>query len=131
MKKPAVKLETIDVTGVNLKSAKLMFGIQVDNPNDFALKVDSVKYDIELGGKHMTTESIDTPTEVGANAKTIVQLPLTIQIADIFNSIGDFLKNDATAYRVKGAARVGLFSLPFDESGEFKIIGNEVKHFKK
>lgn len=131
MKKPAVKLETVKVEDVNFKTAKFMFGIQVDNPNEFPLKVDSVKYDIELAGKHMTTESIDTPTEVGANTKTIVQLPLTVQIADLFNGIGDFLRNDKTAYRVHGAARVGLFSLPFDEAGEFRITDKEVQHIKK
>lgn len=131
MKKPIVKLETVEVKDANIKSANLMFGIQVENPNDFPLKVDSVKYDIEIGGKHMTTESIDTPTEVAGLSKSIVQLPLTLKYSDIFHSLGDFLKNDMTAYRVKGAARVGMFNLPFDEAGEFKIKDGEVKHFKK
>lgn len=131
MKKPEVKLETVNVQDATMKGAKILFGIKVANPNSFPLRVDSVKYDIEIGGKQMSTESIDTPTEVAANATQIVQLPLTVQFADIFEGIGAFLRNDMTSYRVKGAARIGLFSLPFDESGEFRIRDGEIQHQKK
>lgn len=131
MKKPTVKLDTIEVKDAGIKSANLLFGVAVDNPNDFPLRVDSVKYDVEIGGRHVTTEAIDTPTEVAANAKSVVQLPLTVQFADIFSSIGDFLRNDMTAYRIKGAARIGVLTLPFDESGEFRLKDGKVQHLKK
>jgi LEA14-like dessication related protein len=131
MQKPIAKLESVDVEKVDTKGAQLMFSLEVENPNDFALRVDSVKYQIEIGGKMMSTESINTPTEVAGKSTSIVRLPLTVQFADIFTSIGDFLRNEKTTYRLKGNARVGIFSLPFDESGEFKLLEGEVKHIKK
>lgn len=131
MKKPSAKLDTVNVEKVDMKGAKLLFKVEVENPNDFPLKVDSVKYQIEIDGRKMSTESIDTPSEVAAKSKSIVQLPLTVQFADIFTSIGDFLRNESTTYRLKGSARVGIFSLPFDEAGEFKLSEGEVKHVKK
>lgn len=131
MEKPKAKLESVDVKNVDIKGAKMLFNVEVENPNDFALKVDSVKYEVEIGGRKMSTEAITTPSEVAAKSKAIVPLPLTLQFADVFSSIGDFLRNEKTTYRLKGSARVGIFSLPFDETGEFQLTEGEIKHSKK
>jgi LEA14-like dessication related protein len=130
MKKPTTKLDSVEVKKLDTKGAQLMFGLAVENPNDFKLRVESVKYEIEIGGRKMTTESITTPTEVGPNTKSVVQLPITVQFADVFSSIGDFLRNEKTTYRIKGSARVGIISVPFDEKGEFKLAEGEIQHSK-
>ncbi len=131
MEKPKIELDSVEVKETDLKSAKLLFGVAVDNPNDFPLRVDAVKYDIEIGGRPMSTQAINTPTEVGAKTKSVVQLPLTVQFADVFSSIGDFLRNDKTAYKIKGAAQIGVLSLPFEEAGEFRLKSGEIQHFRK
>ena len=130
MQKPIAKHDSVEVKTIDTKGAQMLFNVEVENPNDFALKVDSVKYEVEIGGKKMSTETIDKPSEVAGKSKTVVQLPLTLQFADIFTSIGSFLKNEKTNYRLKGSARVGVFSLPFDESGEFKLTEGKIQHSK-
>lgn len=131
MEKPKAKLDSVEVKNVDIKGAQLLFNVEVENPNDFALKVDSVKYEVEIGGKKISTDSVDAPAEVQGKSKTTVALPLTLQFADVFTSIGNFLKNEKTTYRLKGSAKVGIFSLPFDESGEFKLTEGEIEHVKE
>jgi LEA14-like dessication related protein len=130
MQKPVARLDSVDVQNVDIKGAKVLFNVEVENPNDFAIKVDSVKYEVEIGGRKISTDSISTPTEVAGKTKSTVRLPLTLQFADVFSSIGDFLRNEKTTYRLKGAARVGIFSLPLDETGEFKLTEGKIEHSK-
>ena len=131
MEKPKAELKTVEVKNADGKGALLLFGIEVENPNPFPLKVDSVQYVVELAGRKLAEEKIDTPTEVAAKSTAVVQLPMRLMYADLFTSIGDFLRNDFAAYRLKGSARFGFFNLPFDESGQFKIENGVITHVKK
>ena len=131
MKKPVVELKEVEMANADAKGANLLFNVQVMNPNDFALEVDSVRYAIEIGGKQIAQEEITEITKVAANTTGIVKIPLKVLYADIFSSIGDFLRNEATAYRLKGSASIGLLNLPFDETGGFKIEKGQLIHLKK
>lgn len=131
MKKPVVELKEVEMANADAKGANLLFNIQVMNPNDFALEVDSIRYAIEIGGKQIAQEEIKDATKVDANTTGIVKIPLKVLYADIFTSIGDFLRNESTAYRLKGSASVGMLSLPFDETGGFKIEKGQFIHIKK
>jgi LEA14-like dessication related protein len=46
IEKPVVKLSQVDVREATPLGATLDFAVSVQNPNDFALKVDGVKYDV-------------------------------------------------------------------------------------
>ncbi len=131
MQKPKAELATIEVKSTDGKGTLLLFGIRVENPNPFPLKVDSVQYEVEIAGRKLAEEKIAQPTEVAAKSTAIVQLPMRLKFADLFSSIGELLRNDFAAYRLKGSAQVGLFNLPFDESGQFKIENGMITHIKK
>lgn len=121
IQKPKVNLQSVKIKNIDLKSASLTFALEVENQNPFELKVDSVRYDVELGEKQLATESILKPLSVGANSKTVIELPLTVQISDIFRSVGDFLENKAITYRIKGFAKSGIFNIPFEHQGDLSI----------
>lgn len=121
VEKPKVQLENVKVAGLDGSGGKLLFLVKVENPNGFALKVDSVRYDIELENKAFSSGKIETPTEVAANSSRVVEIPIAFLYRDLFTGVMDFVSRKRSSYRIKGAASVGVFNVPFDEKGELKL----------
>ena len=98
-----------------------MFGVGVENPNAFALRLDALKYDLEIGGKAIGSGKIEQPAEVAARSKGVVDVPVPVKFADLFSSIQDLMTKTTSDYRVRGEAQFGLVTIPFDEKGQLKL----------
>jgi len=121
VEKPKVTLDHIGLKEVSALGATVLFAIQVENPNGFALKVDSVHYDAEVGGRPMSAGAIQNIAAVPAHGKAIIELPVPIKYLDVFTSLLDFVQSRSTTYHVKGDATFGVVTVPFEQKGEFKL----------
>lgn len=121
VEKPKVALARIGLKDMTSSGATVVFGVEVDNPNPFALKLDALRYDLEIGGKAIGSGKLDQPAEVAANTKGIVDVPVPVKFDALFNSISELMSKTTSDYRVRGEAQFGLFSIPFDEKGELKL----------
>ncbi len=118
---PKVELSRIGIKDLGANGATVMLGIQVANPNPFELKVDSLKYNLEVGGKAIGTGQIPSAVRVAGHATDIIDIPVTVKFEDLFSSAFDFLQKNSTSYRVTGEARSGLLTVPFDRTGDLKL----------
>ena len=121
VEKPKVALSSLALKDVGPNGATLVFGVEVENPNPFALKLDALHYDLELGGRAIGSGQIEKPSEVAAHAKGVVDVPVPVKFADLFSSLSEFLTKTTTRYRVKGEASFGMLVVPFDEKGDLKL----------
>jgi len=131
IQKPKVKLESVNVQNAGLAGATLLFGLNVDNPNGFPLKVDGLKYNLEVDGRQITDGELKGPTEVAANSASVIQVPIALTYKEVFGSMAGLLRNQAAPYRVRGAAKLGFFSIPFDEDGVLAFENGSLKARKK
>lgn len=121
IKEPKVEVSRVSLTNLNASGGTIVLGVKVDNPNSFAIKLDELKYDLEIAGKKLSAGELPKPAEVGGNASTVVDVPVPVKFNELFSSAMDFLSKSSTAYRVSGEARFGLITLPFDKTGEMKL----------
>ncbi len=121
IEKPKVALDKVNVSDVRADGATILFGVLVDNPNPFALMVDSVKYDVEIGGKHLSSGVLDKGAQVAAKAQSIIEIPVAVKYSDVFTGLSMLMNNGKSNYRLKGEAAVGLITIPFDHTGELKL----------
>ncbi len=131
MDPPKIEIQGVRVENAGWEGAKLLFAVHVANPNPYALQVDGVDYSVELGGKQVAKESIQSKLAVDAKSSTVLQLPLTVKFTDLFESLNTIFKAELITYRLKGSAKVGLFSIPFDETGKLKYEGGSLKSQEK
>lgn len=132
MAKPKVSIKDIDVKSIDIKGADLLFNVIVENPNEFSIKVDSLRYDIEIGGENVGGQQIKNPTEIAGHTSQTVGLPLRLSFSELFASLGGFLKQEMTDYRVKGEAKIGVLTLPFVGQGQFRLTTDgKIVHEKK
>ncbi len=121
VQEPKVTFAGVDVRDFKQEGGTVLVRLQVENPNSFALKIDDLKYELEVGGKHLSTGQLAEPASVKGNGKTIVPIPIPIKFNDLFASAMDFIQKRTTKYRVKGEARFGLINVPFDQKGDLKL----------
>jgi beta-carotene 3-hydroxylase len=121
IQEPKVTLAHVGVKDVGLNGATLLVGVQVDNPNPFNLRVDALRYDVELGGKLLSSSELPGAADVPAHGTQIVEIPVPVKFQDLYASALDFFSKSSSSYRIKGEARFGLLKVPFDQSGDLKL----------
>lgn len=121
LKEPKVNLEKVDVREVGASGATVVFNVGVENPNGVGITLDALKYDVEIAGKALSSGALEKPAEVAAHGKTVVEIPVPLKYSEVFSSLMGFLKAGESTYRVKGEAAFGIFSIPFDQAGKFKL----------
>lgn len=121
IEKPKIALSSVALKDVTANGAVVVFGVEVDNPNSFTLRLDALRYDLEIGGKAIGSGKIDQPAEVAGHSKGVVPVPVPIKFQDIFSSFSELMSKTTSDYRVRGEAQFGLLSIPFDEKGELKL----------
>lgn len=128
---PKLKLENVRLASANFEGAQLIFEVLVENPNAFPLELDQVKYDLEFAGDPVGTGQVDKGLRVEKNATTVISLPVQVQLKNLLKSVGSLLGKGTTPYRLSGKAKLGLISLPFDETGDLRFENGKVTKIKK
>ena len=121
IEKPKVDLASVNLRDAHATGATVVFGVKVENPNSFALRVDSLKYDVEIGGKAFSSGKLEKPAEVGGKGTAVIDVPVPVRYADVFASLLEFVQKGTSSYRVKGTAAFGVLEIPFDEKGDLKF----------
>lgn len=118
---PKVDLTSVNVEKASFTDATLIFNFQVFNPNQIALEVDQIDYNLKVNGKPFTQGTLEKGLQVGANSTVSVPLPVAIRYTDLTSSLTSFLSQGVTPYEIGGSVKLGLLSVPFSKSGELKL----------
>ncbi len=126
IEKPKVQLHSVGLKKLENQGLTLLVGLEVENPNAFELRVDSLRYEAEIEGRKVATGMLEDSVGVPAKGKSVVEIPVAINYGDLFGSVLDWVtrmgqNEKKTRYRVKGSVRVGLLDIPFDEQGELDL----------
>jgi LEA14-like dessication related protein len=125
LEKPTFTLTEIAVTHFSPQEVHLLFGIQVQNPNSFELKIESIEYMIYLNDRQTAEGRMDQEVKIDKFSSTLVQVPLQAKLASLGTVLGALLTNQNLRYKIDGTAVVktglGSATIPFSKSGEIKI----------
>jgi len=125
LEKPTFNLKEVAITRISLLDVRFLFGVEVQNPNTFDLKLRSLGYTIYFNAQEIGSGSIDQEVLIAQSATTLVQLPLRADFMSLGNPFKEILAGKDLQYKIEGAAVVkakwGTATIPFSKSGEIKI----------
>lgn len=121
LKEPKISFASVGVRDVQTDGATLVIGLNVENPNGISVTVDRLKYALELGGKPIATSEIEKVATIAPHATTKVDVPVPFQYNQVFSSLLDLIGKGTAAYKVTGEVAVGIFTLPFNHTGDVKL----------
>ena len=123
--KPNISLKEVAVTTISLREINFLFGIEVQNPNPFDLKLRGLEYKAYLADQEVGNGRLEKEVLIAKSSSTLVQIPLQTDLKSLGNPLGLLLSGNDLRYRIEGAAvitaRLGTTTIPFSKSGEINI----------
>jgi LEA14-like dessication related protein len=123
VQKPKASLKGISFDNITLKSATLLFDVEVENPYPAALPLLNMDYDITTGANKLLSGRADLGTTIPANGKKVVSLPATVSYLDLAKAFMGIRPGSKVPYKADVGLSVdtkalGQIRLPMNKSGE-------------
>jgi len=125
IEKPTFNLKEVAITRFSLLEVQFLFGVEVQNPNTFDLKLRALDYTVYFNDQEIGKGRMDREILISKSAATLVQVPLQADFKNLGNPLKEILAGRDLRYKIEGAAIVkatlGSATIPFSKSGEIKI----------
>ena len=122
---PKVSLNDVQLSGVSLAGADLVFHFQVDNPNSRGMILDGIGYKLRLNGKPMLEGRHDDRIEIAAGPSA-VELPMTVGYSDLLRLLRGLASSTKPVYDIDAEFRfvvpvLGTVNVPLTRHGEIPL----------
>lgn len=126
MVEPEVDVTDVRLLGTTLTGADLLVEFRVDNPNAVRLVLDDIGYRLRLNGQPLLDGRRDQRTEIAANGRSTIELPLTLKFEDIYRVIRSFEGRQRPNYDLDADFRfdvpvLGAVTVPVTRRGEIPM----------
>jgi LEA14-like dessication related protein len=126
MQKPKASLKGLKVADVSLKSASLMFDVEIANPYAVDLPMVNVDYDVVSNNNKLFAGKADIAGTVPANSTKMISLPVKLSYIDVFNAFKGVSPGSKIPYQADvglsvNAPVVGVIRLPLNKTGELDV----------
>lgn len=127
---PKLEAPQLQVVGVELQRADLLsqqlrVRMRVTNPNDRALPVRAITYQVEVAGEPFAQGESERSFDVPALGSTEFDLGMKANAAGVLlRLLGSGQRTDALDYRLTGRVQLAsglLRSVPFEEKGSINL----------
>ena len=120
-KKPPIAISNVRIGSVGLNGASVIFDTKVDNPNPFAMPIDSLRMAVKINNRSLA--GVTAPSGITMQPGQPVVVPLTVNIspASIGLSAAQFLQKPSLNYAADMVFASGPLSLPIKQSGKFSL----------
>lgn len=124
--RPDVRIVGADLDSVGLDSVKLLFDVEVDNPNGVALVLDAIDYRLHLNGERLLDGQRDERMEIGARTESRVELPVTIRYSELVRALGTLDNRERPSYELQAdfafaVPVLGRVTVPLRERGSLSL----------
>jgi LEA14-like dessication related protein len=124
LKAPELKVVGVNIGGGDVRHQQLQLRIQVTNPNDRQIAVNSIDYQVQLAGEHFVDGSTAEPFTVPASGQTEFNLNANADLGTLVRVLGKHLGDAALDYQVTGTAHLAeglLRDIPFKSHGQLSL----------
>ncbi|HPL63100.1 MAG: LEA type 2 family protein [Syntrophales bacterium] len=121
IEKPVIEIREIAVEQVSLTDLKIVLGLDVRNPNRFALELKSLEFSFQLdekdAGRGRTVEEL----RIEKSSAARVSVPIVVSYGDVIPHLKLIFSGKEAPYKLEGKAHVKTFlgaaDIPFRNEG--------------
>jgi LEA14-like dessication related protein len=127
--KPTLVLKEVKFGAIDLKTATLLFDVEVENPYAAALPLLNMDYTLTTRQNPLFKGQADIATTIPAKEKKTVSLPVTLGYTEVVNALkslkdvrpGSTVPYDAVVSISSQAPVLGTIRIPIRKSGDLQI----------
>jgi len=82
-RRPKVQIHAVEVKKASVTAIDLQITVQVENPNDFALKLSRLRYNMNTDSLSVAAGQYDPEITIPPSGKALVKLPLTVNAESV------------------------------------------------
>jgi LEA14-like dessication related protein len=101
LKEPALSLDSVSMTGIDFNGVDLLCKINVDNPNAFDIPFPKIDWECFINDNSFIAGTIKNDSYIKSRASTIVEVPVSMTYAGMFNSIASLANSNKAGYTIK------------------------------
>lgn len=118
---PDISVRNLEVSELSFTEATLALNMEFENPNGFGLNIQGFDYDLNVDGNQWAKGEALEKTSIAENETTQLQIPLTLNIAQMGTSVYRMLTGASQIdYELNGTFSVGT-THPLLGQTEFKF----------
>ncbi|GAB3377241.1 LEA type 2 family protein [Spongiibacter taiwanensis] len=112
IEKPDVAITSINIGPSNGLQQQLLVGLQLDNPNDFALNLGRLRYSISLAGNSLAGGRFNEAVVLPANDRANIVVPVDVNLLNGLGLIRSIMSTTGDMeYKLSLTAAVANFGL--------------------
>jgi LEA14-like dessication related protein len=120
---PQVSLKSALLTKISLQSLEIGLDLEIFNPNEYAVPLESIDWDLSLFDAPFTSGQTDFRRQLGAQARAQVRVPLGIQFSSLAMGVDKLLTGRAIPWGIEGGCTfrtpAGPIRIDFSGSGSW------------
>jgi len=121
VKQPEISFDSLAAQEMSLVQGTFLFRFNVANPNPVGLHLDDILYDLDINGQRFVSSRLDQGLDLVASGSSPLEIPVTINYLDFFDSLAKLVGSDTVDYALSGSAAVGLLRIPYRSSGKLDV----------
>ena len=126
LRKPDASLKGLKFGDVSLKSATLIFDVEVKNPYPVALPLVNIDYGLTSGSNKLFSGEASIESSIPARSSKVLSLPVSVSYLDIFNAFKGIKPGSKIPYKAglgisMDTPALGILRLPLEKNGELAV----------
>ncbi len=131
---PDITLAGIELVELGLLEQRFIVKLRIHNPNDVALHINGMSFDVELNGTSFAKGLSDKVVTVPRMGETVIEVKATSTFGMVWKQLNQLQKSshNKVDYRLFGRLFLqGLGSVPFEQKGDVSMPFNGVEDLER
>lgn len=118
---PKIEFKELKISSLDLQGIEFIATLNADNNNALDLTVDQVEYQMMIAAKPLFSGTTKKPLILKSKQTNLIEIPFEIKFKDAKVAFEEIIINHNNNYLFQGVSHVGLFKVPFSNSGTLNI----------
>ncbi len=121
IKEPHISISRIQLDRLSFKESEASFTLNVSNPNNFAIYLSGIEYNLSLNGVNVANGENLSRITIAAGAEKTVAIPVRLHVSKLFNVIPNLWRDKQIKYDLSGKLKTPLINIPFHRTGGINV----------
>jgi LEA14-like dessication related protein len=126
VKKPVVRVNQVNLTALSFEDATLRFRLEIQNPNNIGVTLDGFDYRLDIDQHAFLNGDQTEKTEIAAGKSSFVDVPVTVNFTQLFDTIKDLVSRNEVAYQTEFGLKfnlpvLGMTRIPVSHAGTLPL----------
>lgn len=108
IQQPSVDVQNVRFTGMSFDALNLAFDLKITNPNPISANLAGFDYDFQIADASFLKGNQDKQMTLQANGESMLEIPLTLNFKDLYNTFQALKNQDSSAYKLVCGLSVNL-----------------------